>query len=98
MNPKISSSGMRSRRMTEPLSSRLFLDQPTAELRQGDICFEWPFPKWQLNGYMVASEPPTGKATTAIVSVHSRGDAIPLVICSHDCDIENPRSRAGIVV
>lgn len=84
--------------MTDKQRSPLFLDAPSNELRQGDICFDWPVPKWQLSGYMVASEPAAERSTMALVSVHSKGDRLPLVVCSHDCDLENPRSRSGVVV
>jgi hypothetical protein len=70
----------------------------TAELRQGDICFEWPFPKWQLNGYSVAADPSGGNPTVALIGLHEQGAKLPLVICSHDCDLENPRARLGFVV
>lgn len=75
-----------------------FLPDPTGELRQGDICFDWPLPKWQLNGYTVASDPSGGNPTTALVSLHEQGSRLPIVLCSHDCDLENPRTRLGFVV
>jgi hypothetical protein len=84
--------------VTDEQSSRLFLDEPSNELRQGDVCFEWPIPKWLLSGYMVASEPTADRAATALVSVHAKGESLPVVVCSHDCDLENPRSRTGVVV
>ena len=70
----------------------------TAELRQGDICFEWPFPKWQLNGYSVAADPSGGNPNVALIGLHEQGAKLPLIICSHDCDLENWRARLGFVV
>ncbi len=84
--------------MSSENDSQLLLAEESNELRQGDICFEWPIPRWQLNGYMVASEPASVNPSTAIVALHSKGESLPLVVCSHDCDLENPRSRMGIVV
>jgi hypothetical protein len=76
-----------------------FVDTPsTAELRQGDVCFEWPFPKWQLNGYSVAADPSGGNPTTALIGLHEQGVKLPLIICSHDCDLENYRARLGFIV
>jgi hypothetical protein len=69
-----------------------------SELRQGDICFEWPFPKWQLNGYSVAADPSGGNPNVALVGLYEQGARLPLVICSHDCDLENWRARLGFVV
>jgi hypothetical protein len=79
-------------------ASQSFLAEPTDELRQGDICFEWPYPKWDLNTYMVASAVVGSNASSALLALHERAAALPVVICSHDCDLENPRTRLGIVV
>jgi hypothetical protein len=84
--------------VSDEASPQSFLAEPTTELRQGDICFEWPFPKWQFNGYLVASAPTGGSPTTALVGLYEQGRPLPIVICSHDCDLENPRSRSGFVV
>jgi hypothetical protein len=78
--------------------SSQFLPVPTSELRQGDVCYQWQFPKWQLNSYQVAFQPSAARPNSAIVSLHSKGEILPLIICSHDCDLENPRSRMGIIV
>lgn len=84
--------------MTQESSPLAFLDQPTGDLRQGDICFSWPFPKWQMTSYQVTSSPAGPSQATALVSLHEQGTDIPLVICSHDCDLENPRGRLGFIV
>ena len=76
----------------------MFLEQPSDELRQGDICFEWPFPKWQLTEYLVAGDPAGAAPNRALIHLHSSGTTVPITILSHDCDIENPRNRLGLVV
>jgi hypothetical protein len=75
-----------------------FLAEPTGELRQGDICYEWQYPKWDLNSYMVATSPAGSNSPTALLALHERAANIPIVLCSHDCDLENPRTRLGFVV
>jgi hypothetical protein len=76
----------------------LFIDEPTNELRQGDICFEWPVPKWVLTGYQLISNPGADNFSNSVLALHAKGEPVPIVICSHDCDLENPRGRAGFLV
>jgi hypothetical protein len=75
-----------------------FLAEPTDDLRQGDICFEWAYPKWDLNTYMVATSPTGGNSPAALLALHEKAVPVPIVLCSHDCELENPRNRLGIVV
>jgi hypothetical protein len=75
----------------------VFLLEPTAELRQGDICLSWIVPKWQLNDQQMISNSDR-KVIRTVVGVHSQGAELPLAICSHDCELENPRGRMGVVV
>lgn len=75
----------------------MFTDQPSSgELRQGDICFEWPFPFWNLNSYQVSKQVTTGSLNSAVVNLLASGDSLPVAICSHDCEVENPRGRTGL--
>ena len=76
----------------------MFLEEPSDELRQGDICFDWVFPKWQLNDYLVASDASSGVSNRAVIHVLSSGASLPIMVLSHDCEIENPRSRIGLSV
>ena len=81
----------------DPVPGTLLAD-PTDELRQGDICFDWPYPKWDLNNYMVASAITGNNAPTALMPLYDRAASLPIVICSHDCELEDPRQRLGIIV
>lgn len=76
----------------------MFIDVPTEELRQGDICFEWPFPIWNLNSFQVLTQVGSGKAQGAAVNLLKGGDPLPIAICSHDCEVENSRSRSGLLI
>jgi hypothetical protein len=71
--------------------------EPTAELQQGDICSARPFPQWKLHEYEISGSP-GGPTTRALVHVYSQGANLPVVVCAHDCDVENPRNRRGILV
>jgi hypothetical protein len=75
----------------------VFLSETTSELRQGDICYSWPIPRWLLTDYHVLMTA-EGKVAKVQVGVYERGADLPLVLCSHDCDLENPRERAGFLV
>jgi hypothetical protein len=75
----------------------VFLSEVTDELRQGDICFSWPVPRWLLTDYQTLKTQ-DNKTTKMQVGVHLKGAELPLVLCSHDCDLENPRERLGFLV
>lgn len=75
----------------------MFLREPTKELRQGDVCADRIFPRWNLQDYEVGHNA-NGKPTRMFIHVLSNGDPLPTVVCSHDCDIENPRTRMGILI
>ena len=75
----------------------MFLSEITGELRQGDICYSWPIPRWLLTDYQVLMTA-EGKTARLQVGVHQRGVDLPLVLCSHDCDLENPREGVGFLV
>jgi hypothetical protein len=82
---------------TGPLS-QLFLEKPSNDLRQGDICYDWPVPRWLLNSYQITAEPGTTRNLNAVLSLQAKGESLPLIICSHDCDLDNPRNRLGFLV
>lgn len=75
-----------------------FLETPTAELRQGDICFAWQYPKWSLNEYLIAAPAAGGRPRSALLQVLKSGDRFPVAVCSHDCEIENGRTRVGLLI
>lgn len=75
-----------------------FIEQPSEELRQGDVLFDWPFPLWNMNAYQLAVEASSGANQRAIMNLIDKGSPSPVVICSHDCEIENSRTRMGLVV
>lgn len=72
-------------------------------LRQGDICVVSGYPLWDIersqrqvgsNDVTQSYVMPRHKA----MEWDSLSGRIALAICSHDCDVENPRSRTGILV
>lgn len=77
--------------------------EPTEGLRQGDICFIKGIPLWNLGASSTQSDP-QGVLSHFVIPPHKAlqwdelsGD-VAVAICSHDCDVENPRSRTGIIV
>ena len=69
----------------------MFLPTPSGELRQGDLCEGVPFPAWNLNDYLVA-RPHQDGAAKAVVSLLKKGETVPVVICSHDCTLDNVKA------
>ena len=69
------------------------------QLRQGDVCSVPNFPRWTLDSTKVD----TAKPALLVVEAWDRplesddGGRL-VVVCSYDCDIENPRGRAGILL
>lgn len=72
-------------------------------LRQGDVCFVKGLPLWNLGASQTQSDP-QGVLTHFVIPPHKAlqwdelTGAVAVAICSHDCDVENPRSRTGIIV
>lgn len=69
------------------------------QLRQGDVCSVPNFPRWTLDSTKVD----TAKAALLVVEAWDRplesdGGGRLVVVCSYDCDIENPRGRAGMLL
>ncbi|MDE0232008.1 MAG: hypothetical protein OXI56_11625 [bacterium] len=88
--------------------SLAFVDSPGSDLRQGDICLVSAFPRWSLRD--AADVMTVGKGsvtedkdlTSLQLPVWDRvmqydGDYL-VAICSHDCELENPRARVGILI
>lgn len=74
-----------------------FLASPTDELRQGDVCGSWVLPKWAFNSLELMTMP--GKSPTGVrTGVHAQGEQLLVLVCSHDCEVENTRDRMGILV
>jgi hypothetical protein len=69
------------------------------QLRQGDVCSVQNFPRWTLDSTKVN----TAKSAFMVVEAWDRplesddGGRL-VVVCSYDCDIENPRGRAGLLL
>ena len=72
-------------------------------LRQGDICFIKGLPIWNLGATSTQADH-RGLLTHFVIAPHRAmqwdelSGAVAVAICSHDCDVENPRSRTGIIV
>lgn len=77
--------------------------QAQGALRQGDICVMPAFPIWDIDraqrnvgpqdvteGYVL----PRLKA----MEWDSMSGTVAVAVCSHDCDLENPRERTGIII
>lgn len=72
-------------------------------LRQGDICVIPAFPIWDIKRAtrQVGSNDVTeslGLPRHRTIEWDSLSGAVPVAICSHDCDLENPRDRTGIII
>lgn len=69
------------------------------QLRQGDVCSVPNFPRWTLDSTRVDNAKPTLLVVQAWDRPLESDDGGRLVVvCSYDCDIENPRGRAGILL
>lgn len=75
----------------------------SGDLRQGDICEVDFFPQWNLKETMQTSRggmithltmPEFKQCATSNVTQGRR----LVAVCSYDCDIENPRSRKGLLI
>ncbi|MGW0183712.1 hypothetical protein [Nocardia sp. NPDC003345] len=69
-------------------------------LRQGDICMVSSFPKWSV-GDLAGVLPGTTKKGILVADwdrlVEVQQQKL-VCVCSYDCDLENPRSRSGILL
>lgn len=71
-----------------------------SELRQGDIVEVVAYPQWAVNKSHAMVD--SGGSTSAIIiptmTKLLRQEQPLVALCSHDCDMENPRGRTGILV
>jgi hypothetical protein len=72
-------------------------------LRQGDICALPAFPVWDID--RTQRQVGGNSASESFVMPRHRvlewdelTGSVAVAICSHDCDLENPRERTGILV
>lgn len=72
-------------------------------LRQGDICVMPAFPIWDLDRTQRQVGPrdvtegwvmPRHKA----MEWEPLSGSVAVAVCSHDCDLENPRERTGVII
>ena len=78
----------------------MFLEVPSGNLRQGDICGIKAFPLWDISATAEVTFP-NGVDHLQLPAWHQvlEDDGLRLVVvCSHDCDLENPRSRTGLLI
>lgn len=72
----------------------MVVDEPNRdELRQGDVCAPAWFPTWNVNEHHLVTQI-EGSARRLLVGVTGR-EPHPVVVCSHDCDIENVGNKTG---
>lgn len=74
---------------------------PSGELRQGDVTSVPFFPQWDFTKsfQIVGEDGIRALQMSAWSSVQKSEDGRDLVvICSHDCDVANPRQRTGILL
>jgi hypothetical protein len=80
----------------------VFVDAPAVELNQGDVCAVEAFPQWDLRStpsVNVGGEVKYLQMPVWRKPVQEPGNGRTLIcVVSYDCDIENPRSRTGLLV
>jgi len=73
-----------------------------AALRQGDLCVIPPIPVWNLKESLETSDRLGTVASRQLPVLRKRTipheDGQIVVVCTHCCDIENPRGRQGVHV
>ena len=70
-----------------------------AQLRQGDVCTVRDFPKWKLDSPRVDTASPVLLVVEAWGRpIRSADGGALVVVCSYDCDLENPRNRSGVLL
>lgn len=71
---------------------------PAGPLKQGDVCKLDVFPVWQLDTAGAMPEGPYAGVT--LIPTFPRTlpyqDGVLAIVCSHDCDLENPRGRSAL--
>lgn len=78
---------------------------PTSDqLRQGDLCRADVFPQWRIDKEYRVEGPqnerwvqlPDIAETDKVAQPDDTG--VLVCVCSHDCELENPRRRSGIIL
>lgn len=80
----------------------MFEPRISESLRQGDVSSVADFPQWTVKSSPVHQQAGQRKIGL-LVEAWGHPLALPkgrrlVVICSYDCDLENPRARAGILL
>lgn len=78
-------------------------NEALANLRQGDICELDLFPHWNLGTAFTVSQGAGAThlqvaAMPKVLPAKSNGARRLVVVCSYDCDLENPRDRTGLLI
>jgi hypothetical protein len=69
------------------------------QLRQGDVCSVPSFPRWTPGSTKVDTARPALLVVEAWDRPMKSNDGGHLVVvCSYDCDVANPRDRAGVLL
>jgi hypothetical protein len=69
------------------------------QLRQGDVCSVPSFPRWTPDSTKVDTARPALLVVEAWDRPMKSNDGGRLVVvCSYDCDVANPRDRAGVLL
>lgn len=84
------------------MTSPTFEIVPGESLRQGDVCSVAEFPRWTVKSAPVHLQSGQQKIGVLVESM-TQPLTLPsgrrlVVVCSYDCDLENPRARAGILL
>jgi hypothetical protein len=84
------------------VTSSIFEVDSSGELRQGDVCSVGDFPQWTVKSSPVHQQAGQ-KKIGLLVESWSQPLALPdgnrlVVVCSYDCDLDNPRARAGVLL
>jgi len=83
------------------IAKPVFLESLTpGDLRQGDVVYSYRVPYWNVNTtqHATAPLPEATSFTRAMVDLRSGGLPLPLLVLSHDCELENVRARLGLLV
>jgi hypothetical protein len=78
----------------------LFVDSPSSELRQSDICCVDRFPRWTLDSTTL-SLPNIDRQILAVdqmTKIVRDGNQHLVCICSYDCELEGKDDRSGLQV
>jgi len=75
----------------------VFLSDVTPDdLRQGDVVYAGHMPYWNLNTAQMIQKSQSRPA--AMIVALRQDPPLPILVVSGDCELENPRSRMGVLV